>query len=72
MSDRKDDLTSGLVGERRELYLQNPHFYHAVNQLVSMLPLWMDAIAADAMRSALQEERQMQIISEPWKSTTND
>lgn len=63
MSDRKDRLTSDLVGERHELYLKNAHFYHSVNWLVSMLPLWVDAIAAEAVTSAAQDAERVRVLT---------
>ena len=49
--DSQQSLIAGLIGsstESHELYHNNAHFYHTINALAELLPLWVDGIAAQA------------------------
>ncbi len=44
-------LIQGLVGNRQHQYENSATFFHAVNLVADMLPMWIDGIAANAART---------------------
>lgn len=45
-----DFLRAGLIGHHNELYKNSASFHQAVDSLVHMLPLWIEALAVESRR----------------------
>lgn len=50
-SQRPDVILAGLVGPHGHLYRTSPSFHDAVDRLSQLLPLWIDAIATQAVKT---------------------
>lgn len=58
-------LIEGLVGQRwRGLYLNSAEFHAAVEALAALLPLWIDAIAAQSEKNRTEWAAELQRMQE--------
>ncbi|WP_020142339.1 hypothetical protein [Terracoccus sp. 273MFTsu3.1] len=56
------DIVRALTVDRGHLYMHSPYFKTAIDTLATMLPLWVEGIAAQATEQDRQYHRAMESI----------
>lgn len=62
--DHHKVLIQGLTWEYQDLYLNNTHFYHSINNLVPPIQILVDGLASRAKELGEIDERQHKRLME--------